>query len=692
MFGKTPPELNWWAERWQQYLLEEVQGWLPTESKLRGARKAVVKLSVEKGRVTAVVAAGSFGQTYTASLKVKPLGEREWRRAVDAIAADASAAQRILAGHPGPELERIFDRVDLSLFPLPTVQRPLRCTCREGGGCRHVNVLAVHGGQLFAGNPFLWLEALGRPRADLLALVRARLADLTEVTTRAEVALTAALPGDGAAGPDSFWATELDPDTITVRPGSAPSPDGLLRLLGPLPLPDEADEPEAYRAEDLLRRYAVHIGRSAADLARGELAPDYREGALPGKAVPLKARLATEIAAAVRKEGAVMTLEQLLQACPTAAAANGGLAVRALADAMELLEPELVSLLGYYAGPRSAMLEGAAFRHVVTFAEWRTGRLSADADWVLALLLVAGEPPYALRAAGQLFMAPEPGEAPGGLLAALGAEVGDELSLEVADLAHPMLTATLRRRAERGVPEALAEANHAAIHKILEHMCLTRAGRMRESAALAVLLAEGAFRGGAAPDPVWLLAARGAGLHSEGSSRIVSAERWYSQPPLFGRPLYGHWQGRESAIGSFGIALAQRGASRREMEAAVATVRFWCDYYLGGQDQPDRLPPLAALLNFLWVTGPVEAKRRRLDAERLPEHLGAWFEWLGEKSLNLRAGYGPHLAACGFTRAYADRLATLPLGRTGEADLLAWRLEGYRWMGAELYHTPSYMR
>ncbi|HEY3365917.1 MAG TPA: hypothetical protein VGK74_12745 [Symbiobacteriaceae bacterium] len=710
MAGNPEAGPNWWTERMFRYVLGVEPGWAPTPAKVKSVARSETRMHFLRGRVIAEVPVGQHGQGSTAMLKVKPWGEREWRRAVAAIAGDAAAASRLLSGTPGPELEAVLAAENIPLFPEPTGSRPLKCDCREPWQCRHMLALAVHGAALVEANPFLWLAVLGKERAELLAAVQAYLSDHGKAA-KSEAAATAT--GFAAAGPDidpdRFWTTPEDPDAIAFGPGASAAPDALLRLLGPLPLGNEVRqvgmrvertigrgeyaytvwEREPRPVEDVLRAYVTNIGQSAVRLARGEAGPVYGREALPGRLIVPSARLAAEVAEAVLQEGAPLSLEALQRRCPTAAALTDSEAHAELVDALDDLPDELTVLAGYV-GVGADWLAGSEFRHVVTFDEWRTGHLAADADWVRALAAIGHRPPYTVQAGDRPCRVLEASDGhpagqpagPDSLMAALRPEVGDELRLAVVDPAGPRLAASLRRRADRdftdfGVPDEGARS------VLLNYLRATREHPLPEAEAVAVLLAEGCYREGRTPDPVWLIPTPGeAGLYALRTGRMIGTESWWAFAPTFGRETYRHWQGRPALMRWFTSARAQAGGGQRALNEAVTSVDAWCRYSPGEQDVPGRTPPLAALLNFLWTAAPLEYPRLKLPPEALAANLGAWFAFLGERVPALQAAYAGHVAACGLVAAFLHRVQTRP---RGQAEMAAWVKEGYRWMGPGQY-------
>lgn len=287
---------GWWAERWLAYANQALLPAAMTEGQARSAQRAGARITYTRGMLQAHVAVGQFGREAVATVRVKPLAEREWRRVLDAIEADADCAHRLLRGHPGVELERAFAAAGVALFPAGEQRRAARCTCRATDGCRHLNALVMSCAVQLEENPFLWLEVLGKPRAELLAQVAARLRE------------GAAREADGTESSvllaDHFWTTDIDPTEIPIHFGTGSPP--VLRQLGALPLPPELSEVTIHGhrevgegavrlsvptlvqqpVTELLDQFATTISRFATELALGDRPPLYTPDPLPGKPLP----------------------------------------------------------------------------------------------------------------------------------------------------------------------------------------------------------------------------------------------------------------------------------------------------------------------------------------------------------------------------------------------------------------------
>lgn len=656
---------GWWAERWLSYLQSHGVG-PESEGQLRSALRAEGQVSLRKGRLSARVWVSERRQV-EATVRVRPWTEREWRRAVESMAQSPELAQRLLSGTMGAELEEALAAQALSLFPAPG-PGAVRCTCQSSTStCRHLNYLALQTAEMLDGNPFLWLEVLGRTRQELLAELKGRISDQASPVTATgdgEVALTAPDEG-GPLDPARFWEGRADPWAIPVRPVHGAAPDGLIRSLGPLPVSEALylfPSREPLAADELLRRMVVQVARTASSQALGEAEPSYGSKPAPGKVVSLAARLLPEVVEALRDEEEIMPIEVLVERCPTARTLGEEAVRRPLQEACALLPPDLITIGGRYVGSVGALLQGASFRHVVTLSEWAMGEAESDADWVRALAAVNR---------------PRPVLAP--WFERLEPEVGDELQIDLGDGG---LQVSLRRRAKRNMGEVLH--SDAIASRLLQMLAgMTHAEQLTEQEGVALLLAEGVYRGDLQPDPLWLVPLLGPGLYLDPAERAVTRHPNTWQPG-FPRFVYGNWK-REQAVMGFQARMMKRGASRREIEAATACVTWWCRLWPGAQDQPGAAESLGPFLHFLWNVAPREAARHRVAPEQVPVIMEQWFAFLEESHPAVVGGFTHHQLACGLLDHYADRCRTVPAEGAGEGAVIAWQAEGFRWMGPAHY-------
>ncbi len=76
----------------------------------------MLSIAIEKGRVTATVQ-GSRPKPYDVTIQVKTLSEADWAKVLEALGRQALFAAKLLAGEMPQDIEPVFEKVGLSLFP-----------------------------------------------------------------------------------------------------------------------------------------------------------------------------------------------------------------------------------------------------------------------------------------------------------------------------------------------------------------------------------------------------------------------------------------------------------------------------------------------------------------------------------------------------------------------------------------------
>ena len=260
---------HWWARRWIEVL--ESFGW---DNRLqRGrtyARKGqVLNIEVRPGQVTASVQ-GSRRRPYTVRIEIAPLNDKQWERAIDAMAEQALFAAQLLAGEMPPEIEQAFQAAGVSLFP-NSYDVGMNCSCPDWAvPCKHIAAVYYLLGEEFDRDPFLLLTLRGRTRDQVIAALRARRA-------------AAAPPAEDAAPEEEpepqvepleadlsrFWEMRGNLGGFRVAIAPPPVETALLKRLGPPPF---SRRPEAFIGA-LTLAYATVTDRALA-LAFGEDQPN----------------------------------------------------------------------------------------------------------------------------------------------------------------------------------------------------------------------------------------------------------------------------------------------------------------------------------------------------------------------------------------------------------------------------------
>jgi uncharacterized Zn finger protein len=216
---------TWWSKRFLAVLEQIGVGGRMARGRAYARQGQIISLDVDAGGAVAKVQ-GSRPRPYTVRVGVPAFGKAEWGDVAEALVADASYTAALLAGEMPHEIEEVFSRVGLSLFPATARDLALDCTCPDQTvPCKHLAAVCYLLAEQFDADPFAILALRGRDRETLLADLRSRRAAAGRSRSRG-VALAASLDAFyAAAGPLPARAT--GPDT--------PS-DALLDQIPPFPV------------------------------------------------------------------------------------------------------------------------------------------------------------------------------------------------------------------------------------------------------------------------------------------------------------------------------------------------------------------------------------------------------------------------------------------------------------------------
>jgi uncharacterized Zn finger protein len=254
-FGKT-----WWASRWIAALERLVSPTRLARGRTYARAGQVVTLDVGREGVTAAVQ-GSRPEPYEVSIQLTRLSDTEWEQVIDAMAAEALYAARLLSGEMPEEIEDVFAEAcaGCSLFPTDARDLHTRCSCPDlANPCKHIAAVYYLLGERFDEDPFLMFLLRGRSQAEIVAALRAR---------RAGPDIEAAPEAEQVVEPDlsTFWSAPPQTEEVALH-FALPESDALaVKGLGPPPfVRDQAGVTAA------MERLYHQIGEYALLLALGD--------------------------------------------------------------------------------------------------------------------------------------------------------------------------------------------------------------------------------------------------------------------------------------------------------------------------------------------------------------------------------------------------------------------------------------
>lgn len=164
---------HWWSERFVAVLESMGMGSRLQRGRAYARKGQVISLDIAPGAVTAEVQ-GSRARPYRVRIGVPTFGKAEWAHVERELAGNAWYLAKLLAGEMPEDIEDVFERIGLSLFPAKASDLSLDCSCPDWEvPCKHLAATCYLVAESFDDDPFRILQWRGRSREDLLANLHA---------------------------------------------------------------------------------------------------------------------------------------------------------------------------------------------------------------------------------------------------------------------------------------------------------------------------------------------------------------------------------------------------------------------------------------------------------------------------------------------------------------------------------------
>lgn len=221
---------SWWGKRWSQILDGYGLGARLTRGRTYARNGQVISIDIDKGIVTAKVQ-GSRATPYKVVIKMVTITAPTWEKIIAVLADEARFLAKLLAGEMPNEIEEVFKKVGVDLFPSQAQDLSTDCSCPDWSNpCKHIAAVYLLLGEVFDKDPFLIFKLRGMERVDLLAAFNSSntpTSHMTQTTPPGEPILP---------DPDIFWRGQNMPQNL-FDSVNMPSVDAaLLKRLGPIPL------------------------------------------------------------------------------------------------------------------------------------------------------------------------------------------------------------------------------------------------------------------------------------------------------------------------------------------------------------------------------------------------------------------------------------------------------------------------
>jgi uncharacterized Zn finger protein len=220
---------SWWAQRWIEVLERLDEGGRLSRGRGYARSGQVLSIDIEKGLVTARVQ-GSRSRPYDVRIELAPFPASEWKGMIERLSARAVFAAKLAAGEMPKEIEGVFRKAGLSLFPRQRNDLTTECSCPDWSNpCKHVAAVYYLLAEEFDRDPFLLFKLRGMTRERLIAGLSGKRAGASRRTKPASV--VEPLPSD----PMTFWGTKEGIEEITGSIDLPPVQGALLHQLDGFP-------------------------------------------------------------------------------------------------------------------------------------------------------------------------------------------------------------------------------------------------------------------------------------------------------------------------------------------------------------------------------------------------------------------------------------------------------------------------
>jgi uncharacterized Zn finger protein len=201
----------------------------------------VLSIEFREGKVLARVQ-GTEPEPYQVSLFLNQFTDEQWGYVIETMAERAVFSAKLLAGEMPQNIEDVFARNGLSLFPFTLEEIRSRCSCPDKANpCKHIGAVYYLLADRFAEDPFVLFQLRGRTKEQIVATLR-QLRGKGEGESPNPQIQADNLPSPAsqpAVKIEEFWqySEPLEPALVVIAP--PPSSGTVLDVLGAIPLASE---------------------------------------------------------------------------------------------------------------------------------------------------------------------------------------------------------------------------------------------------------------------------------------------------------------------------------------------------------------------------------------------------------------------------------------------------------------------
>jgi uncharacterized Zn finger protein len=238
MTETLPTDREWWSQQWLD-ILNKYRFKKRLERARNYARQGNV-LSIEfKDQQVKAKVQGTQAEPYQVSLGLETFNDEEWHYVIETLSQKAIFSAKLLAGEMPHNIEEVFARNGLQLFPFSLEEVHSRCSCPDKANpCKHIGAVYYMLGDRFSEDPFVLFQLRGRTKTQILAELRQLRTQGQAETTLSEDAKAESISHTTQPTIDlqDFWnyQAQLESSLVVITP--PPSQETVLDILGEIPL------------------------------------------------------------------------------------------------------------------------------------------------------------------------------------------------------------------------------------------------------------------------------------------------------------------------------------------------------------------------------------------------------------------------------------------------------------------------
>ncbi|WP_414563397.1 MULTISPECIES: SWIM zinc finger family protein [unclassified Anabaena] len=246
---------EWWSQKWLE-LLDAYRFKKRLERARNYSRQGNV-LSIEfKGAKVLAKVQGSEVEPYKVSLSLDHFSEEEWSYVIETMSQKAIFAAKLLAGEMPQNIEEVFTKNGLSLFPFTLSDVHSKCSCPDKANpCKHIGAVYYQLGDRFSEDPFVLFQLRGRTKEQIISNLRHLRGAKVEVTTPEVTNVEQpALPHQDTIKIGDFWQYHepLESSLVVITPSSS---ETVLDVLGSIPLAKTEENLMNLPVSDVVMKY-----------------------------------------------------------------------------------------------------------------------------------------------------------------------------------------------------------------------------------------------------------------------------------------------------------------------------------------------------------------------------------------------------------------------------------------------------